>query len=254
MEHSTLSIIVPTYREAANLRPLCERVFAAVRAAEITAEMIVVDDNSADGSEQVVRELAGEYDIRIHVRTAERGLSSAVVAGFGLARHDTLLVMDADLSHPPESIPEIAAPVMNGSADFAIGSRYVGGGRIQQDWPWLRRLNSWGATLLARPLAPVRDPMSGFFCLSRRTWQRAERLNPIGYKIALELMVKCRCRRFVEVPIVFADRVRGESKLTARQQMLYLRQLAGLYWFRYPAAMVLAGLLAAGGIGWWTLR
>jgi dolichol-phosphate mannosyltransferase len=245
---------VPTYREAENLRPLAERVFAATRAAGIEAELIIVDDNSQDGSKEIIQDLAWDYDIRIHVRQNERGLSSAVVAGFGLAKHDTLLVMDADLSHPPESVPALVEPIFNGAADFVVGSRYVGGGRVQEEWPLLRRLNSWGATLLARPLTPVRDPMAGFFCLRKETWQRARKLNPIGYKIALELMVKCRCRRFVEVPIVFADRVRGESKLTARQQWLYLRQLAGLYWFRYPAAITLGAVLATSLVLWWILR
>jgi dolichol-phosphate mannosyltransferase len=176
----SLSIIVPTYREAANLRPLCERVFAATRAAGIDAELLIVDDDSNDGSEEIVRELGREYDVHIHVRKGERGLSSAVVAGFARANHDTLLVMDADLSHPPESVPAVAEPVFAAAADFVVGSRYVGGGRVQEDWPLLRRLNSWGATLLARLLTPVRDPMTGFFCLRKETWQRAQKLNPIG--------------------------------------------------------------------------
>jgi dolichol-phosphate mannosyltransferase len=237
-----LSIIVPTYREAPNLRPLCQRVFTATRAAEITAELIVVDDDSNDGSEVLVRELSAEYDIRIVVRKGERGLSSAVLRGFSEARHDVFLVIDADLSHPPESIPEVSEKVFSGEAEFALGSRYVGGGEMR-DWPFLRKLNSWAATVLARPLTPVRDPMAGFFCLRRETWQRAERLNPIGYKIALELMVKCRCRRCAEIPIVFQDRLHGESKLTVRQQWLYLRQIAGLYWFRFRVAVIVGVVL-----------
>ncbi len=239
-----LAIIVPTYQEAPNLRPLCERGFAATGAAGIVVEIIVVDDDSNDGSATVVQELAADYDIRIVVRKGERGLSSAVVRGFAEARHDVFLVMDEDLSHPPESIPTVADKVFTGEADFALGSRYVGGGEMR-NWPWLRRLNSWLATLPARPLTPVRDPMAGFFCLRRDVWQRAERLNPIGYKIGLELMVKSRCRRCAEIPIIFADRVRGDSKLTLWQQLLYLRQLCGLYWFRFPVAVVTGGVLVA---------
>ncbi|MFH0980768.1 MAG: glycosyltransferase, partial [Planctomycetota bacterium] len=112
-----LSIIVPTYKEAPNLRPLCERVCAAARAAGITAEILDVDDDSQDGSEAVVRQLAAEYDVRIVVRTGERGLSSAVVRGFQEARHDVFMVLDADLSHPPESIPEVAEKVFTGEVD-----------------------------------------------------------------------------------------------------------------------------------------
>ena len=244
-----LSIIVPTYREAPNLRPLCERVFAATIAAGIAAEMIIVDDDSNDGSEAVIQELAADYDIRIVVRKGERGLSSAVVRGFEAARHGVLMVIDADLSHPPERIPEIAEKVMAGEADFALGSRYVRGGEMK-DWPWLRRLNSWLATVPARPLTPVRDPMAGFFCLRRDAWQRAEKLNPIGYKIGLELMVKCRCRRYAEVPIVFTDRLYGDSKLTVWQQLLYLQQICGLYWFRFPVAVLAAAVVTAAVLIW----
>lgn len=237
-----LSIIVPAYKEAPNLRPLCESVFAATRNAGITAEMIIVDDASNDGSEGIVEALSGRYDIRILVRHDERGLSSAVVRGFAEARYDVLMVMDADLSHPPDKVPDVAAKVFSGEAEFALGSRNVSGGETK-NWPWRRWLNSWLATLPARPLTPVRDPMAGFFCLRRDTWQRADKLNPIGYKIGLELMVKCRCRRFAEVPIVFQDRLYGASKLTLWQRLLYVRQLWGLYWYRCPAAVVGALLL-----------
>ncbi|MCP4593635.1 MAG: polyprenol monophosphomannose synthase [bacterium] len=244
-----LSVVVPTYREADNLRPLCERVFAATRASAIEAEMIIVDDDSDDGSEAIVAELANDFDVRIVVRRGERGLSSAVVRGFEEARHEVLLVMDADLSHPPEKVPELARKVFDGEAEFVVGSRYVGGGEMR-DWPFLRRLNSWVATVPARLLTPVRDPMAGFFCLRRETWRRAERLNPIGYKIALELMVKCRCRRYAEVPIVFTDRLHGTSKLTFWQQLLYLRQLCGLYVFRFPGLVIGGILLGLAGLIW----
>lgn len=244
-----LSIIVPTYKEAPNLRPLCEQVFAATAAAGIAAEVIIVDDDSNDGSEEVVRELAADHEVRIIVRKGERGLSSAVVRGFEDARYDVLLVMDADLSHPPESVPVVAEKVFSGEADFAVGSRYVGGGEMV-NWPLLRRINSWAATMPARVLAPVRDPMAGFFCLRRETWKRAEKLNPIGYKIGLELMVKCRCRRIAEVPIVFKDRLCGESKLTVRQQLLYLWQVGGLYWFRFPLAVAGVAVLVVVFLIW----
>jgi dolichol-phosphate mannosyltransferase len=223
-----LSIIVPTYREVDNLDPLCRRTFAATTTAGITAEMIIVDDDSQDGSQTLVATLARDFEIRMVTRHGARGLGSAVLRGFEEARWDTLLVMDADLSHPPERIPAVAGPVFSGQAEFAIGSRYVPGGALQQ-WPWHRRLASLAATLPARWLVPVRDPMAGFFCLPRAVWQQADRLNPVGYKIGLELLVKARCRKIVEVPIVFADRQAGLSKLDFKQQLLYLRHLVGLY-------------------------
>lgn len=229
---AAVSIIVPTYREAPNLRPLTERVFAATTQASLTAELIIVDDDSRDGSVEHIDELSRIHPVRIVVRTGERGLSSAVIRGFAEAHHDVLVVMDADLSHPPETIPALVRLIQEDQADFAIGSRYVAGGRTT-NWSFLRRLNSWAATLLARPLTSVRDSMSGFFALHRRTLQQAAPLNPVGYKIGLELMVKTGCRRCVEVPIEFADRAAGQSKLTFREQLRYLRHVLQLYWFRW---------------------
>ncbi|MHC4610440.1 MAG: polyprenol monophosphomannose synthase [Planctomycetota bacterium] len=235
----SVSVIVPAYREAPNLRPLTERVFAATRQADLEAELIIVDDNSQDGSVDVVDELADRYPVRIIVRIHERGLSSAVLCGFDESAGEVLVVMDADLQHPPEKIPELVECITADRGDFAVGSRYAGQGSVDRDWPLLRRLNSTAATLLARPLTAVRDPMSGFFALHRDTWRRAAgrggaaALDPIGYKIGLELIVKARCRRCIEIPIVFADRAAGQSKLTFAEQLRYLRHLLRLYSFRF---------------------
>jgi dolichol-phosphate mannosyltransferase len=226
-----LSIVVPTYRESANLPALVEGVFAALQTESISAEMIVVDDDSRDGTDAAIAQLAQRYPIRLITRVNQRGLSSAVLRGFDESRGRVLLVMDADLQHPPDRVPAVAQPIRDGSADFALGSRYVPGGEMQ-NWRFYRKWNSLIATALAWPLARVRDPMSGFFCLSRETWRRAAPLNPIGYKIGLELLVKCRCRRVVEIPIAFAPRLHGQSKLTLRQQAQYLRHLLRLYRFR----------------------
>lgn len=180
MAHA-LSIVVPTYEEAENVRSLCTRLFAATRAAGLNAELLLVDDDSGAGTLATcaaVDTLRAEgYDVRAHVRRRHegKGLSSAVLLGLRLARHDVLLVMDADLQHEPESAPAVAAPVLNGAAEFAVGSRNVSGGKVADGWPLTRRLISNGATLLARPLTPCSDPMSGFFCLSRKTLRRAEK-------------------------------------------------------------------------------
>jgi dolichol-phosphate mannosyltransferase len=120
-------------------------------------------------------------------------------------------------------------------ADFALGSRYVAGGSTDARWSVWRWLNSRAATLLARPFTAACDPMSGFFALRRATFEQVHHrgdLCPLGYKIGLELLVKCRCRRVEEVPIHFAERTRGRSKLTLRQQWLYLRHVARLLRFR----------------------
>jgi len=246
MPKPPVSIIVPTYREAQNIPILTRRVFEALKAADIPAEMIFVDDNSRDGTEAAVAEMAREYPVRLITRTDERGLSSAVVRGFSEARHDILLYMDADLSHPPESLPEVIAPIADGRADFCIGSRYTAGGKTKEDWGLLRQFNSQVATLLARPLTSIKDPMAGFFCLDRPTHTRAKEagLNPIGYKIGLEILIKARCKRVTEVPIECSDRLHGKSKLTLRQQIEYLRHLWRLYRFKWPVAAPLTLITA----------
>ncbi|WP_166823010.1 glycosyltransferase [Thalassoroseus pseudoceratinae] len=231
-----LTVVVPTYQEAANLPELVSRIDQATKSAGIHAEILIVDDNSPDDTPMVCKELAVDFPIRLIVRTEERGLASAVVAGMKVARGDVLLCMDADLSHPPEAIPELYHAVSGTApiADFVVGSRYVPGGGTDAAWGLFRWLNSKIATLLARPLTAVQDPMAGFFALRRETFEQSAPLDPIGWKIGLELIVKCGCRAVVEVPIHFADRTQGESKLNLREQINYLRHLRKLYEFRFP--------------------
>jgi dolichol-phosphate mannosyltransferase len=227
-----VSVIVPTYREAENLPVLVKALGESLARLPGGYEVIVVDDNSRDGTEEACAELAQSYPLRLLVRRTERGLASAVVHGIEAARGRFLVVMDADLSHPPEAVPALVAPLRADEADFVIGSRYVAGGSTEEGWGVYRWLNSKVATLLAWPLARARDPMAGFFALPRDLFESAARLDPIGYKIGLELLVKCRCRRVVEVPIHFRNRLHGQSKLSLREQVNYLRHLLRLYRFR----------------------
>lgn len=225
-----VSVIVPAFREAENLPVLIPRVCDALRQAGMSAEVIVVDDDSRDGTPQVMETLGGNFPVRLIVRRGERGLSSAVIRGLREACGKVLVCMDADLSHPPEMVPRLVSAVLDPQGgDFVIGSRYVAGGSTDDDWGLFRWLNSKVATLLALPLTRARDPMAGFFALHRDTFASAAQLDPIGYKIGLELMVKCGCRRVREVPIHFRDRLHGESKLSLREQFNYLRHLARLY-------------------------
>lgn len=228
-----LSIIVPTYREADNLANLTHRIAAALHDAACSFEIIIVDDNSPDETVRVCEELAARLPVKLVVRTSERGLSSAVIAGMERAEGELLICMDADLSHPPESLPELVAALENPATDFVIGSRYVRGGSTEEGWGLFRWLNSKGATLLARPLTSAKDPMAGFFGLRREDFVKAKDLNPIGYKIGLELLVKCGCCGVKEVPIRFANRRHGASKLSLREQLNYLRHLRRLYRFRF---------------------
>jgi dolichol-phosphate mannosyltransferase len=229
----SISIIVPTFREAESLPALIERIGRLRRDARLDLELLIVDDDSRDGTDALIA-ARSEAWLQLLVRTTDRGLSQAVLFGLQRARGETLVVMDADLSHPPEAIPEMLAALAAG-ADFVLGSRYVRGASTAEDWGVLRFLNSKVATYLARPLTSVSDPMSGFFALPRAVFARAENPSPLGYKIGLELLVRCRCRSVREVPIHFSNREHGESKLTLRQQLLYLQHLARLYRFRFGA-------------------
>ncbi|MFQ5591784.1 MAG: polyprenol monophosphomannose synthase [Phycisphaerae bacterium] len=230
------SIIVPTYHEAANIRPLVERVFSAIGGAGIEAELIIVDDDSRDGTEDIVKSLAQHHPVRLVLRHGTRGLSAAVIEGFQQARFDRFVVLDADLQHPPEMIPVLLRRLETDDCDFVIGTRYASGAGVDEHWPFLRRVASRIATWLAAPLMPLSDPMSGFFAIRRATWQRASGLKPIGYKIGLELYVKGGCRRPAEIPIRFSARSAGTSKLSVSAQLQYVRHLFRLYLFRFPLA------------------
>lgn len=249
-EVTKVSIIVPTFQEAQNIEPLTERAFSVLKNASLDGEILFVDDDSRDGSVEIVEQLGSSLPVRILVRTDERGLSSAVLHGFRHAANDVLVVMDADLQHPPEAIPSLVEAVTTGGADIAVGSRYVSGGSIQGEWSLLRHLNSVGATWLARPLISLRDPMSGFCAIKKDIWKRAAELNPIGYKIVLELAVKARCKNCVEIPIQFATRQAGESKLSLKEQMLYLRHLARLYWFKFGLGLLIPLAAIAVAVFW----
>jgi len=246
-----VSVIVPTFREAPNIEPLVMRVFAALGKKE-EAELILVDDDSKDGTDRIVERLRAEYPVALVVRRGERGLAGAVVVGLRAARHDRLVVLDADLQHPPELIPEMVSRLEADGCDFVMATRYAGTGSVAEDWPWHRRLASRFATLLARPVARLSDPMSGFFALRRETWERAAPfVDAIGYKIGLELFVKARCRHPGEVPISFAARHAGVSKLGFGAQWAYVRHLLRLYRFRFPwLAWVLGFAMMAGVIRW----
>jgi dolichol-phosphate mannosyltransferase len=244
-----LTVVVPTYREAESLPLLLPRLLATIHQMGVPAEVLIMDDQSNDGSSEFVRSY-GADEVRFVVREGKRGLSPAVIDGFRLARGKYLVCLDADLSHPPETIPAMIEKLASGS-DFVIGSRYVSGGSTEADWGLFRQLNSLVATWMARPLTSVKDPMSGFIALTREKFNQAKELNPVGYKIGLELLVKCACRHVAEVPIHFANRVAGESKLSLKEQLRYIKHLRRLLVFRYPnwSYILQFGFVGAVGTG-----
>lgn len=228
MTRPALSVILPAYREAENLRTLLPALQRELRRARIPAELIVVDDSSDDGTEHLVASLQRRLPVRLLQRPGKLGLSSAVLAGAAVSRAPLLAVMDADHSHPPEALPRLVSAMR--AADVAIGSRLVPGGRIQR-FPAHRMLISRGAAALARPLTSVKDPMSGMF-VCRRSLLERRALDPRGFKILLELLVKARPERVVEVPITFRVRRHGHSKLGSRQIAEYVLHLCHLYAYR----------------------
>ncbi len=222
----TISIVVPVFREVENIPVLIRRVEQVALAEGLTVELVIVDDKSEDGSREAVAEMNRPW-VRFKEREGPRDLSLAVVDGLRMARHDVLVVMDGDLSNPPESIPALVDALTAGN-DFAIGSRFVSGAAVDDDWGVGRWTNALGARLLARPFTSVSDPLNGFFALSRRLFEKADPLRPIGYKIGLELMVKCGVQKAAEIPIPYENRRHGRSKLNLRQRWNYIRHLSRL--------------------------
>lgn len=232
------SIIIPTYREVANLEALVMRL-ASVNFKDHAFEVLLMDDNSQDGSVELVSLLRANYPwLRLIVRQAKRDLSQSILDGFQLARYPMVITMDADLSHPPEIIPAMLSVLVNESVDMVIGSRYMKGGSSDTKWPLHRRLISRAAALSAGLLlrGRVYDPLSGFIAFRKSLLESGDTLSPIGWKLGLEMMIKCRCPQIREIPIHFSQRYRGSSKLNVKISFDYLRHLFHLWCYKLTNA------------------
>src|SRR5436309_10682689 len=225
-----LAVIIPTFNEADSLPVLLERLHASMQQAGVSYEAVVVDDNSPDGTGDIAEGLASKLPVRVLHRPQKAGLASAVLDGMGLTSAELIGVMDADLSHPPDMVPRLTEALENTSAQLAVGSRYVPGGGME-DWPLRRRVVSMVANWMTRLLTPVHDATSGFFVI-RRSALEGVTLNPIGFKIGLEVMARANYDSFVEVPYIFTDRKHGHSKFGRREVAAFLKQLAILHWER----------------------
>jgi dolichol-phosphate mannosyltransferase len=206
-----VSIIVPTLNEEQNILPLVSEITAC---AVSFREILFVDDHSTDATRDNIRTLAESQPIRLVEQDgAGPGLAGAIMAGARTARGEILLVMDADLSHPPDRIKDLVAPLLAGKADLVVGSRYVKGGSTP-GWPVWRRVVSRTGAVLAYPLTGLHDSMCGFFAIGRsRLLELAPQTS--GFKIVFETMVRARgTLRVGEIPIVFRERVRGKSKMS----------------------------------------
>ncbi|MGE5609556.1 MAG: polyprenol monophosphomannose synthase [Bacillota bacterium] len=250
MSTPQVTVILPTLNEGENLPLILPRIAAAL--ADRPYEVLVIDDGSRDNTPEVCDRLSQQYPLKLIVRThPANGLSGAVLHGIAQAQGEYLVVMDADLQHPPEKLPDLLAPLQSDQADFVLGSRYVPGGEMADRFTLPRRLLSRLATLFARPIiGHVHDPMSGFFAIRRSSYLGAQRLTPLGYKIGLELLCKCPLRAVREIPIFFGARLHGQSKLTFREQFRYMEHLSRLYDFCYPRVSPIAKFLIALGCSW----
>ena len=227
-----VSLIIPTYNERQNIVSLIRRATFALYKATDDFEIIIVDDDSPDGTWQVAEDLAKENShLRVIRRRGEKGLATAVVAGWKAARGEILGVMDGDLQHPPETLPELLKSILTTHADIVVASRHVDAGGIS-DWSLIRRFISWGAASLATLMLPgilrtVRDPMSGYFLIKRSVIESIN-LKPEGYKILLEVLARGKYQTVVEVPYIFEERKEGGSKLGSKQYLEFFTHLGRL--------------------------
>lgn len=227
-----LSLVIPTYNESQNIEKIVDLLSQQLnRAMPAAYELIVVDDNSPDRTWEIAMELMPKYpQLRVMRRVEERGLSTAVIRGWQVARGEVLGVIDADLQHPPELLLKLWGEIVRGG-DLAVASRNVEGGGVS-DWSPIRRFLSRGAQTLGLIILPevigrVSDPMSGYFMV-RRSCIAGRTLSPLGYKILIEVLARGRVPWIGEVGYVFQERQEGESKVTAKQYVDYLRHLVRL--------------------------
>ena len=212
-------VVIPTYDEAANVRPIVRQVIALPG----DYDVLVVDDGSPDGTADLVREMQAEFPDRIHLieREGKQGLGTAYLRGFRYARdHGYLFIceMDADFSHNPADLPLLVEAIRSG-ADVAIGSRYIDGVRVL-NWPLSRLILSYGAGIYTRSITrlPVKDVTAGFKCFHHRVLQAIDfdRVSSNGYSFQIEMTYRAWRKGFkvVEVPITFTERTEGQSKMS----------------------------------------
>jgi len=230
-----LGLVIPTLCEAGNIDGLLRHIRSVLDPQRIPYEIIVVDDDSADGTGDIVARMAREdARVRLVVRKGERGLSGAVIDGWHNTDADILGVMDADLQHPPELLPQLYE-AMTAGRDLAIGSRYTPGGDLG-GWNPMRKLLSaaavWATWPVQRRRTRAKDPMSGFFMVRRKAVEGIE-FQRAGFKLLLEVLVRARIGSVQEIPFVFGSRFRGASKANMKVAIDYGRLLARLYRCRY---------------------
>jgi dolichol-phosphate mannosyltransferase len=234
MNRPLLSLVLPTYNETGNLPRLIPRLTSVLDRVGAPFEIIVVDDDSPDGTWALAGEMAlADPRLRVIRRRGERGLATAVVAGWRGARGEILGVMDADLQYPPEGLPGLLDAIAEDGVDVVVASRYAPDACLGP-WALRREIASRGSILLAqwalpRTLGQIEDPNSGYFLIRRRVIDNVD-LRPIGFKILIEVLARGRWQRIVELPHAYEGRTEGTSKLGSRQTAEFLVHLARLVW------------------------
>lgn len=248
-----LSLVIPTYKESKNVKGIVEQLTQLLdQAIPDQYELILVDDDSPDLTWEIALNLIPTYpQLKVMRRQEERGLSTAVIRGWQAGRGEILGVIDADLQHPPETLLQLLGEIEKG-ADLAVASRHIEGGGVS-DWSVIRRFLSRGAQILGLIILPgvigrVSDPMSGYFMV-RREAIAGKTLDPIGYKILIEVLGRGQIRWVGEAGYVFQERLEGESKVTGKQYIEYLQHLVRLRLSRWPITRFLRfGVVGFSGV------
>ncbi len=228
-----LSLIIPTYNESKNITKIV-RVISNILNKVLLGnyELIIVDDDSPDLTWEIAQSLITEYpQLQVMRRQVERGLSTAIIRGWQAAKGEILGVIDGDLQHPPEVLLKLLSAIVDRDTDLAVASRYVDDGGVSE-WSAIRRLLSRGAQMLGlvilpRTISRVLDPMSGYFMV-RRSAIAGKIMNPVGYKILIEVLYRGNIKQIKEIGYVFQERKEGESKVTWNQYKEYIHHLLRL--------------------------
>lgn len=230
----SLSIIIPTYNESRNIMNMLETILSSIPS-KLNTEILVIDDDSPDGTGEIARKYAQNLsdkdscEIKVITRHDKRGLGSAIVTGIRSSIGESIVIMDCDFSHPPKTISKMIEELRESGCDIVVASRYVDGGSIT-GWPFKRRVISKGATKIAQHSLgiKIKDPMSGFFAFKRHI-VRNIKFDAIGYKILLEILVKARDAKVLEIPYNFTNRSVGKSKLDKSVIFDYVKSVWRLY-------------------------
>jgi len=226
-----ISIIVPTYNERETIISFLEKATSQISKNNFNAGIIVVDDGSPDGTAELINDFSKTHtNITLLNRREKMGLASACIYGFSHTDSPILGVMDSDFSHAPDALPYLLNPLLYNMCDITVGSRYIPGGRVL-NWPKRRYIISRTACYLGSLLTTIKDVTSGYFFFKRDVIHN-KILDPVGFKICLEVLVKGDYQTIIEVPYTFSDRVTGKSKMGAKEIGFYLQHLYKLYKYK----------------------